>query len=146
LNKELGKPLDERWASTTSRIKDAGEPLVRYLLFSEEAKLTGPISGTSGFAEEFSARGPRDAKGRSLRDFDLSRRLFKHPCSYLIYSPEFDALPQAVKEYVWQRLGDVLSGRETSAAFSHLTRADRQSIREILVGTMAAIPVQGDPL
>jgi hypothetical protein len=45
------------------------------------------VKGVSSFAEEFAAAGPRDGQGRSLRDFDLQRRLFKHPCSYLIYSP-----------------------------------------------------------
>jgi len=140
LNKELGKPVDERWESTTSRIKDAGEPLVRYLLFSEETRLTARIKGTSGFAEEFSARGPRDSRGRSLRDFDLESRLFKYPCSYLIYSPSFDALPQAVKDYVWNRLGEVLSGRDASPQFAHLSASDRQSIREIVAATKSAVP------
>ena len=34
-----------------------------------------------------------DVAGRSLRDFDLTTRLFKYPCSFLIYSPQFDGLP-----------------------------------------------------
>jgi hypothetical protein len=136
LNRELGKPQDERWQSTTSRIKDAGEPLVKYLLFCDEAPLNGPISGTSGFAADFSARGPRDAEGRSLRDLDLQRRLFKYPLSYLVYSPEFKALPTEVRDYVWQRIDDVLSERDASEPFRHLTSADRQAIREILTATL----------
>ena len=36
------------------------ELLVRYLLFTNEARLEEPIRGTSGFTEEFQARGPRD--------------------------------------------------------------------------------------
>jgi hypothetical protein len=135
LNKELGRPAGQRWESTTSRIKDAGEPLVRYLLFSEEAELTAPIAGTSGFAEEFAARGPRDEQGRSLRDFDLKRRLFKHPCSYLVYSPEFDALPSEVRDYISKRLSDILAGLDTSGAFTRLTDSDRRAIHEILAST-----------
>jgi hypothetical protein len=77
---------------------------VRYLLFTDEAPLTDPVKGDSGFAEEFAARGPRDSKGRSLRDFDLHTRLFKYPCSYLIYSADFDVLPSPAKEYVYRRL------------------------------------------
>ena len=42
-----------------------------------------------------SARGPRDRRGRSLYQLDLDRRLLKYPCSYLIYSPAFDALAAA---------------------------------------------------
>jgi hypothetical protein len=140
LNRELGQPADHRWESTNSRIRDAGEPLVRYLLFCEEAQLTSRLEGASGFAEEFSARGARDPLGRSLRDLDLNRRLFKYPCSYLIYSPEFDALPRLVKDYVWRRIDEVLSGKETSPDFAHLTSTDRQSIREILLSTKRDVP------
>ena len=67
--------------------------VVDYLLFIDEAKLTERVRGGSGFAERFSASGPRDRKGRSLYELDLNRRLMKYPCSYLIYSPAFDALP-----------------------------------------------------
>ena len=72
------------------RIEGPSEELLRYLLFVDEVPLKDAIEGTSGFAEEFAARGPRDPKGRSLRDFDLRRRVFKYPCSYLIYSEAFD--------------------------------------------------------
>jgi hypothetical protein len=140
LNRELNEPIDQRRESTTSRIKDAGEPLVKYLLFSEEAKLTAPIAGTSNFAAEFSAQGVRDAQGRSLRDFDLTRRMFKHPCSYLVYSRSFDGLPAAAKEYVWRRIWEVLQGQDTSKAFAHLSPEDRQAIREILCATKPDLP------
>src|SRR5262249_55868993 len=108
LNRELHEPADRVWDSTKSRIKNAGEPLVDYLLFSGEARLTAPIRGTSGFAEQFAQRGPRDSRGRSLRDFDLQTRLFKYPCSYLVYSSSFAALPPEVKEYVLRRMHEVL--------------------------------------
>jgi hypothetical protein len=137
LNRELKEPADRLWDSTKSRIKNAGEPLIEYLLFSGEAKLTAPIQGTSGFAEEFSQRGPRDRQGRSLRDFDLKTRLFKYPCSYLIYSPSFAALPTEVKEYVLGRMREVLSGQDSSGKFNHLSAADRRAIAEILDDTMA---------
>lgn len=140
LNRELGKPADHRWDSTTSRIRSTGEPLVKCLLFSGEAKLTAPIAGTSGFAEEFAARGPRDDQGRSLRTFDLQTRLFKYPLSYLIYSKSFDALPEPMKDYVWRRLHEVLSGEDTSEDFAHLSAADRQAILEILRATKEDLP------
>jgi hypothetical protein len=140
LNRDLGQPEGHRWDSTTRRIKSVGEPLVQYLLFSGEAELTARISGTSDFAAEFVQRRPRDDKGRSLRDFDLERRLFKYPCSYLIYSAAFDALPAPVKEYVLRRLWDVLGGRDAGKEFAHLSAADRQAIREILVATKKDLP------
>src|SRR5215472_11165661 len=94
------------------------EQLVRYLLFTNEAKLEVPIDARSRFAEEFAGRGPRDSGGRSLRDFDLRTRIFKYPCSYLIYSEAFDALPSPAKEYVYHRIFEVLTGREQSPAFA----------------------------
>ena len=54
-------------------------------------------------------RGPRDTKGRSLRDFDLKTRLFRYPCSYLIYSRAFDSLPGEVKDYIYERLWEILN-------------------------------------
>jgi len=135
LNRELKEPADRVWDSTKSRIKSAGEPLVEYLLFSGEAALTAPIHGTSGFTEEFAHRGPRDSKGRSLRDLDLQTRLFKYPCSYLIYSDSFEALPNEVKSYVLRRMHEVLSGQDQSDKFKHLSAADRHAICEILSDT-----------
>lgn len=140
LNRELKEPADHRWPSTTSRIKSAGEPLVKYLLFSGEAKLTEPVRGTSDFAKQFAARGPRDSQGRSLREFDLRTRLFRYPCSYLISSPSFLAMHEEMKGYVWDRFAEILSGRDESPEFAHLRPADRQAIWEILKDTHPQLP------
>jgi hypothetical protein len=140
INKALGRSADYRSESTTSRIKSAGEPLIKYLLFSGEARLAEKLCGTSGFADEFPKRGPRDRRARSLRDLELEHRLFVYPCSYVIYSQAFDALPAPVKEYVYRRLWDILSGKDTSQGFGHLTAADRQAILEILRETKRNLP------
>ncbi len=136
LNRELGKPAKEHWDSTTSRIKSSCEPLVEYLFFSDEALLTHKIEGTSNFAAEFQQPGPRDKKGRSLRDLDLTRRMFQYPCSYLVYSPSFGALPQEAKEYVFRRMREVLAGHDKGDKFKHLSAGDRQAIQEILSETL----------
>ena len=140
LNKDLGEPATHRWESTTRRIESAGDALAKYLLFSGEAKLEGPIEGTSGFAKEFAARGPFDKKGRSLREFDLKTRLFKYPCSYLVYSKGFASLPAEVKAHTLKRMHAVLTGADTSAAFAHLTAADRAAVLEILRDTLPDLP------
>ncbi len=147
LNEELKEPAGHRWASTLSRIRSVGEPLVKYLLFSGEARLQSPIKGTAGFADQFARQGPRDTQGRSLRDFDLQTRLFKYPCSYLIYSPAFDGLPEDVRGYALQRMWDVLNGKDTSPEFAHLSDADRTAIREILIATKPNLPSywRGEP-
>lgn len=134
LNKALGEPEEHRLESTTRRIASAGDKLVAGLLFAGEAPLTQPIAGTSAFTQEFQQAGPRDSQGRSMRDLDLTTRLFKYPCSYLIYSPAFDALHPAMKSYVAQRFRDILAG-QGGADFAHLTPADRQAIAEILYQT-----------
>ena len=114
------------------RIALAGEMLLEYLLFRNEAALHGPVQGTSGFAQEFQRGGPRAAKGRSLRQFDLQTRLFRHPCSFLIYSASFDALPAEMKTYLWRRLEQILTGQDRSATYANLTATDRQAVLEIL--------------
>ncbi len=140
LNRELGEKPDHVWDSIKSRIRSACEPLVEYLLFCDEAELTDQIHGASGFAEQFAARGARDRHGRSLRDFDLQRRLFKHPCSYLIDSPSLKALPREAHDYVWTRLWSILSGEDQSPKFAHLTSDDRRAIVEIQRDTVPTLP------
>ena len=109
-------------------------------MFSGEAKLDGPVAGTSDFAKEFAARGPFDKQGRSLRQFDLKTRLFKYPCSYLVYSQGFATLPPEVKDVTLKRMHEVLTGKDTSAAFAHLTAADRKAVLEILRETLPGLP------
>ncbi len=116
-----------------ARIESAAERLVRALLFSRAAALPGRVSGTSEFAAQFAKNGPRDHRGRSLRDLDLERRVFRYPLSFLIYSASFDALPETVKNYVHQRLREVIGGGDT--ADFPLSADDRAAIREILADT-----------
>jgi hypothetical protein len=111
------------------------EPLVEALFLVDEAELTDEISGASGFAEAFVQRGPRDAQGRTLRELDLKTRLFKYPLSYAIYSRAFDALPGAIKERVYARIGEILSGADTSEPYSRLAAGDRAALLEILTAT-----------
>ena len=124
-----------------SRVQEAVTDLVDYMLFVDEAPFPGPVRGTSGFAEQFARSGPRDAQGRSLRQFDLERRLLRYPCSYMIYSPAFDALPANVREQIYARMWRVLSGQESAPRYARLSRADRQAIIDILRDTRKDLPV-----
>jgi hypothetical protein len=118
-----------------ARVGEAVGELVDYFLFVDEAPIAERIEGTSGFTDVFAARGPRDARGRSLRDLKLEGRLMRHPLSYLIYSPMFDALPEAVLAAVSARLSAVLQGRDTHRKYAHLSIEDRQTILEIVRDT-----------
>ena len=119
-------------------LQSAIDGFLKYLLFTEETELIAPVAGTSSFARDFTALGPRDSKGRSLRDFDLRTRLFKPPCSYLIYSDAFEKLPAQLKEAIYQRLFNILTGKEED--FDPLPAARRQTILEILHETKPDLP------
>lgn len=130
-------------SSTTDawqRVSESARDLVDYLLFIDEMPLTAPVQGSSGFAEGFAARGPADSQGRSLRQFDLRTRLFRYPCSYMIYTEAFDALPAPAKERVYSRMWDVLSGREKDPRYGVLSAADRQAVVQILRATKKDLP------
>ena len=140
LNRALGEPEGTRLESTTRRIQSAGDDLIEALLMVGEATLTAGISGTSGYSEMFTRIGPHDPAGRSLRELDLERRVFKYPCSYLIYSDAFDQLPAAMRDYVWTRLWNVLSKHQAAQKFAHLSAEDRRAIVEILRATKLDLP------
>jgi hypothetical protein len=120
----------EARAMESPRVREAVSMLADYFLFADEAPLASPIRGSSGFAEAFQATGPRDKKGRSLRELNLDTRLMRYPCSYMIYSPGFDGLPAPLRGAIYKRLMDVLGGsnpaiveilRETKPDFSAKT-------------------------
>lgn len=140
INKALGEPEDKLSESSTRRINNAAEELLEYMLFSGEAKITDQIRGNSGFAETFAKIGPRDKQGRSLRDFDMNSRIFKYPCSYMIYSESFDSMPELARERIMRRLWEVLTTDETKPAFAHLSASDRKAILEIITATKTNLP------
>jgi hypothetical protein len=122
------------------RIAQAAKEVVDYMLFVNEAPLTSEIKGSVVFAGQFTQRGPRDRRGRSLRDFDLQSRLFQYPCSYLIYSPAFDSLEESLRQQVFRQLWNVLSSSDAPAGYNHLDNEVRESILEILRETRVGLP------
>lgn len=121
-------------------VRDASRELADYMLFADEKPLPSKVAGTSGFAEKFSSVGPKDGRGRSLRQFDLERRLMKYPCSYMIYSGAFDALPDDLKDATYSRMWRILSGEERGKKYAALTLEDRRAIVEILRETKRRLP------
>jgi hypothetical protein len=122
------------------RINTEIEEMLGYMLFVDEEPLKQPVAGVSTFAKSFAERGPQDAKGRSLRDFDLQKRLFRYPLSYMVYTAAFDGMPEIVRERVYQRLYDVLTGKDQSQTFAGLSPADRQAVLEIVRATKPNLP------
>jgi len=135
INEALEREANHVSDSSRRQIASVGDKVVKYLLFAGEFPLTSPVEGSSGFARDFSAQGPRDRQGRSLRDLDMRTRMFRYPCSYLVYSPSFDRLPESIRSYIVERLLRVLREGDSDPAFQHLRAEDRASILAILEET-----------
>ena len=124
----------------TRYLRHQENAFLRYLLFTEEAPLTAPLAGNPEFVAAFTKSGPRDSKGRSLRDLDLQTRMFKYPCSFLIYSDAFAQMAPVMKEQLLRRLFAILTGTEAHSDFANIPPGDRQAILEILRETMPSLP------
>ncbi len=123
-----------------ARLRRDVDRLVRAMLFVGEAPFDGTVKGTTTYAQDFVKAGPRDAKGRSLRDLDLEQRLFKYPLSFLIYSDSFNALPDLAKGEVYRQLRAILTGADPSTEFRKLQAGDRAAILGILAATKPDFP------
>lgn len=133
MNQIFGDPVATRSDSTKRRIREAAAELVDYLLFIEEAPLPEPIRGSSGFTEVFAKRGP-------LREFDLKTRIFKVPCSYMIYSAAFDGMGPDALDAIYRQLHLVLMGKTGEKRYERLTLEDRRQILQTLQKTKKGLP------
>jgi hypothetical protein len=136
---------DGQVAAQRAQLDAEIDELVAYMLFGDEAPLLEPVAGVSAFSKTFPQRGPRDKQGRSLRDFDLHTRLFRYPLSYMIYSAAFDGLPVFVRDRIYQRLHDIVTGQDSSASvgglsLKNLSAEDRSAILEIVRETKPNLP------
>lgn len=135
MNRILEREPDYLSESAERRIEAVAENAVQHLLLCDEFQLTSRVQGTSRFAEDFQQRGPFDSAGRTLRQLDLETRLFKFPCSYLIYSAAFRGLPDEVRTRIVGKIQRVLGGKadqHEETRYGHLTPSMRREIAEIL--------------
>jgi hypothetical protein len=112
-------------------LTELAAPLVRYLLFTEEAPWTRGMVGDSPFAADFTAAGKRDSAGRSLRDLDGQTRLLRYRCSYMLYSNAFTGLPDPLRKHVLRKLASELENDD-----SPLPASERDAVRQILAETL----------
>lgn len=140
MDEALQRESNELSESTRRRIERAAGELLRYMLLVGQTRWEAPIGGTTDFAREFVAAGPRDKEGRSLRDLDLKTRLFRYPCSFLIHSEAFDALPQPALEEVYRQLWPALTGRTKEKDLMAIPADDRKAVLEILRATKTNLP------
>ena len=111
------------------------EGLIDSLFMTGQPEFLARINGTSGFSENFMSRGKKDSQGRSLRELDLSKSLFKYPFSYLIYSDAYASLPKKVREIIGQRIKEVLSPEYSGDFYPHISPSSKIIIAEILDDT-----------
>ena len=98
---------------TKGDLADILNEAVDYFAFAGETPIVSPVRPGSAFAQTFASAGPRDRRGRSLRALDLHTRLFTYRCSYMIYSPAFDALPPEARAAMYAGLRKTITDRDT---------------------------------
>ncbi len=118
----------------------AVDELVNAMMSIDAQELREPVQGVSTFARTFPDAGRRDRQGRSLRDFDLTRRVFRYPVSYMIDSALFDGLPEVVKDAVYRRIYDLLTVPDPPPALARVPEADRRAALEIIREIKPALP------
>jgi len=126
---------ENKLAVFNARMDTLAGDLVDYMTFAEESPLREPVKGVSTFTQTFVQRGPKDKQGRSLREFDLKKRLFRYPVSYMIYSQAFDSLPDAARDRVYKHLYDALTAKT-----SKLPEEDRHAALQIVRDTKTNLP------
>jgi hypothetical protein len=115
--------------------------VTRYMLFADEVPLPpGGVEGDPAFKADFERAGRTAGSGASLRQFDLRTRLFRHRCSYMIYSPEFQGLPARMKQHIYLRLRAALSTEKPDKEFAYMPAAEKLAIRNILKATLPDLP------
>lgn len=124
-------PLSE---AIQRRLDHAAEKVVEALLLKDAVRFSHPVEPSNHFYREFQQAGPFDKQGRSLRELDLSTRLLRYPCSYLIYSAQFRGLPESIKSRIYRRIEQILRN-QNDAGFRHLSGPDRKALSEILADT-----------
>jgi hypothetical protein len=122
-------------------VRSIARDLADYLLFAGEVPPSVPLAALPGLAKYLESIAPLDRAGRSCGQLDLDRRLMRYPCSYMIYSEAFDALPSTVKQMVYQRMVDRLSTEDVRRAPQvRLSADDRRAVLEILRETKSDFP------
>lgn len=114
----------ESWAKT----------ITECLFYKDEADLDEGVEGDPAFQKAFTARFPKTEEGKSLADFRLYGRIFKHRCSYMVYSEAFQGLPPTVKKLVFAKMRAALAGEDPDIDW--LSSSERKKIVAILEETL----------
>jgi hypothetical protein len=115
--------------------------VTRYLLFADEVPLpAGGVEGDAAFKADFLRTRRVTSDGASLKDFDLSTRLFRNRCSYMIYSPVCQGLPSEMKQRIYATMKSALDTENPDSDYTYLSTNEKRSIRDILRATLSDLP------
>ena len=110
---------EKRLNTSSNAFRERVADVVDYMLFVDEA----PIASTckaGQVSQPLSANAAHAiSKGRLLRQLDLTTRLLRYPCSYMIYSAQFERLPaEAKNSRLRPSVGDPLAARRRTSAIN----------------------------
>jgi hypothetical protein len=127
-------PGEDPDAGSAGRVAEhAAAEIVSWFLFKGEADLgEDGVEGEEEFQDQLQARVPKALDGKSLADFELNTRLFKHRCSYMIYSNAYRDLPEAVKTRVVKGLRSVLESSTAADDYPEMKLSERRRTAGIL--------------
>jgi hypothetical protein len=141
LQKSLDPSSDPDAGSAGRQADDAAKRIVELLLFENEASLGDEgVTGDTAYQDAFARRFPKSRDGRSLADFNLYGRLFKHHCSYMVYSSTFRSLPERVRSAVIRELHAVVTNETSPQNHPELKMPARRRLAAILGDTLAGWP------
>ena len=141
LQQSLDPAADPDAGSAGRYADEAAARIVKLLLFDNEAELgEDGIAGNPAYQDAFVRRFPKTKDGRSLADFNLYDRLFKHRCSYMIYSAAFRALPERIRSAALGQLHEILTSEPTPGNHPDIKASSRRRIASILSETLPGWP------
>ena len=137
--REIGDKGRTPTLADDKRLNEKASALVRYILFADEAKLPpSGIVGDAQYATDFLSNKKASGSGLSLKDLDLKTRMFKHRCSYMLYTPQWQKLPALIKNRVYAGMKLALSGKDRN--YAYLSAQERLAIVSILRETLPDLP------
>lgn len=118
-------------------LEQKADALARYVMFADEAPLPREgITGDSAYKEDFLRNRKAAPNGISLKDLDLRTKLFKHRCSYMLYSRVFTTLQPEFKKLVYAKLSAAVGETNASRDFNYIPVPEKRAIRTIVGATL----------
>ncbi|MFC5457450.1 hypothetical protein [Prosthecobacter fluviatilis] len=128
-------------AAAKEEIEERAQELARYITFADEAKFPAKgMVGDPAYVQDFLRDRKVSKAGLSLKDLDLKTRMFKHRCSYMLYTDTWKHAPKELKERVYYHMALYLR-EQPDAQHAHIPPAERAAIRSILKDTLTDLPV-----